>query len=151
MPIACQIVFAVTVTILVFGIPESPRWLYYHGKSDEALAVLCDVWDASPEDDYVKKTNKDITDTIALEEQHGKYRFRDLLKVCLAEPTGHARLTKCVQRDRVQTGRRVLLAWGMQFMNQMGKFILCHRRTHAHRLILRQAASISWYTTCHPR
>ena len=85
-PIAFQIVFAVVVVILIMGIPESTRWLYYHGRSDEAVGVLCDVWDASPEDEYVKKTNKDIIDTIALEEKHGKYRFRDLLKVSNSSP-----------------------------------------------------------------
>ena len=45
------------------------------------MEVLCDVWDASPEDEYVKKTNKDIIETIELEEKNGKYHLRDLLKV----------------------------------------------------------------------
>lgn len=32
------------VIFLVLGIPESPRWLYYHDRHDDARKVLCDVW-----------------------------------------------------------------------------------------------------------
>ena len=45
----------------------------------------------------------EILDTIALERKSGEYKWRHLFK-----------------RDEVQTGRRVSLAYGMQFMNQMG-------------------------------
>jgi hypothetical protein len=38
-----------------------------------------------------------------MERRHGEYRWRDIFK-----------------RDEVQTGRRVMLAYGIQFMNQMG-------------------------------
>jgi hypothetical protein len=40
---------------------------------------------------------------LKIEQQHGEYKWSQLLK-----------------KDKVQTGRRVLLAYGMQFMNQMG-------------------------------
>lgn len=45
----------------------------------------------------------DILEAIKLEREHGEYKWRDLFK-----------------RDQVQTGKRVMLAYGMQFMNQMG-------------------------------
>jgi MFS family permease len=32
-PIACQIIFAIVVIILVFGLPESPRWLYARNRN----------------------------------------------------------------------------------------------------------------------
>ncbi|KAF2488091.1 putative MFS sugar transporter [Neohortaea acidophila] len=102
-PIACQTFFCFIVIFLVFGIPESPRWLYAHGKEDEALQVLCDVWDAPPENEKVNKMHTEILAALDLERRTGEYRWRDLFK-----------------RDEVQTGRRVLLAYGMQFMNQMG-------------------------------
>jgi hypothetical protein len=91
------------VVVLVFGIPESPRWLYAHGQNDEALQVLCEVWDGEPDSEMVSRQRKDIVEGIELERRHGEYRWRDILK-----------------RDEVQTGRRVVLAYGIQFMNQMG-------------------------------
>ena len=126
LPIACQIIFAFIVVIMVFGVPESPSeftissvilvhivqvnhadgiqgYLYNKGRNDEALKVLCDVYDGTPETPRIEKEQREILEAIHLESEHGQYRWRDILK-----------------RDRVQTGKRVLLAYGMQFMNQMG-------------------------------
>lgn len=86
---------------VVFGIPESPRWLYYHNRSEEARQVLCDVWNAQEQDAIVVDQEREILEAIALEKKHGNYKWTQLFK-----------------RDEVQTGRRVLLAYGMQFMNQ---------------------------------
>ena len=102
-PIAFQVFFAVIVIFMVFGIPESPRWLYYHNRQDEALQVICDVYNATPEDEKVQKLHTEIVQTIELQRKNGEYKFSQLFK-----------------RDSVQTGRRVALAYGMQFMNQMG-------------------------------
>ncbi|KAK3647143.1 hypothetical protein LTR22_013936 [Elasticomyces elasticus] len=111
-PIACQVVFAFLVIILVFGVPESPRWLYYRGRNEEALKVMCDVWDSPPDGEKVIKMQTEILETIALEKKHGQYKWREIFK-----------------RDDVQTGRRVLLAYGMQFMNQVGGINLVSRLT----------------------
>ncbi|KAK5147153.1 hypothetical protein LTR32_001349 [Rachicladosporium monterosium] len=102
-PIACQVIFAFVVIFLVFGLPESPRWLYYHGRNEEALQVMCDVWDEPPDGEKVLKMQTEILETIAMERKEGEYKWANILK-----------------RDDVQTGRRVLLAYGMQFMNQVG-------------------------------
>ncbi|KAK5165291.1 uncharacterized protein LTR77_009389 [Saxophila tyrrhenica] len=102
-PIACQCVFAFMVIFMVFGVPESPRWLYYHDRQEEALQVLCDVWDAPPDNEKVHKMHTEILETLRLERKNGEYKWRQLFK-----------------HDEVQTGRRVALAYGMQFMNQMG-------------------------------
>jgi Sugar (and other) transporter. len=49
LPIALQIVFALFVIVLIFGLPESTRWLMNHGQEQEALEVLCAVYDRQPE------------------------------------------------------------------------------------------------------
>lgn len=127
LPIACQVLFAFVrihftpsrllvrhsptftnlkfqvVIFLVFGLPESPRYLYAHGKDAEALEVLCKVYDLPPDDPKIRKEENEVLETLKIEREHGEYRWSQLLK-----------------RDEVQTGRRVLLAYGMQFMNQMG-------------------------------
>ncbi|KAH0382679.1 putative MFS sugar transporter, partial [Aureobasidium melanogenum] len=119
LPIACQIIFAFVrlhnsmlaasadrkqvVIFMVFGVPESPRYLYKEGRNEEALQVLCDVYDGAPDDPKIAREQKDILDALALERLHGEYKWSQIFK-----------------RDDVQTGRRVLLAYGMQFMNQIG-------------------------------
>lgn len=103
LPIAFQIVFAVIVIILVFGIPESPRWLYSHDRAEEAIEVLCTIYDRPADDEIILHETKQIIEVLEVEKRNGRFKWRNILK-----------------RDDVQTGRRVLLAWGVQFMNQVG-------------------------------
>ena len=103
LPISCQMIFAFIVVVLVFGLPESPRYCYQKGRNEEALQILCEVYDREPDDVKIQSEQADVLAALELERLHGEYRWRNILK-----------------RDKVQTGRRVLLAYGMQFMNQMG-------------------------------
>lgn len=104
LPLAFQIVFAVLVVALVFGLPESPRWLYNHGQPDEAIDVLCRVHNKSPDDEYILAEKKAIIDAIEFDRR--VERSQSFMSIFYA--------------DEVKTRRRVLLAWGMQFMNQIG-------------------------------
>jgi hypothetical protein len=61
------------------------------------------VYDGTPDDPKIAKENREVLAALEIEQQDGEYRWSQLLK-----------------KDEVQTGRRVLLAYGMQFMNQMG-------------------------------
>ncbi|GJN94619.1 hypothetical protein Rhopal_007702-T1 [Rhodotorula paludigena] len=62
-------------------IPESPRWLALHGKSDEALGVLVRYHGCGVETEAVRDTLQDITDNA--EKQHieqSTSRWKDLFQ-----------------------------------------------------------------------
>ncbi|RAH66960.1 putative MFS sugar transporter [Aspergillus aculeatinus CBS 121060] len=103
LPIACQMLFAFVVVILVFGLPESPRYCYKEGRRDEALQILSDVYGCPKDDPKILAEQAEILEALAVETQHGEFQWRNILK-----------------HDKVSTGHRVLLAYGMQFMNQVG-------------------------------
>ncbi|KAL4810027.1 hypothetical protein BDV18DRAFT_150427 [Aspergillus unguis] len=103
LPVAFQLVFIAVVTILVAGLPESPRWLCRNGLGEEAVRVLCDFYDRPENDPKVVTDAEGIFRAIELDNLRGEYRWSQLLK-----------------KDEIQTGRRVLLAYGLQFINQMG-------------------------------
>ncbi|KAF9889637.1 hypothetical protein FE257_007145 [Aspergillus nanangensis] len=103
LPIACQMLFAFVVIVLIFGLPESPRYCYKEGRHEEALQILSDVYGRPKDDPKILAEQAEILEAIAMETKHGEYQWRNILK-----------------RDDVATGHRVLLAYGMQFMNQVG-------------------------------
>ncbi|KAJ3532419.1 hypothetical protein NM208_g8442 [Fusarium decemcellulare] len=45
LPIAAQILPAIVISIVLFGLPETPRWLIERGRVDEAVEVMCQVQD----------------------------------------------------------------------------------------------------------
>jgi hypothetical protein len=101
-PIGIQLIFALIVTFVVFGLPESPRWLYKRGRKDETLEVLCAVHDLPPDDEYITSEMDAIRMAVELEKEEG------------AEST-----FAVFRNDHLKTGRRVMLAWFGLFMNQM--------------------------------
>jgi hypothetical protein len=86
----------------VFFLPESPRWLAKNGHSEKAIEVIARVENIPDTDPYVQKFRKEIRETIALEESK-PFQWKHIFR-----------------KDSVQSGRRLLLAWGMYFINQMG-------------------------------
>ncbi|KAJ4156577.1 hypothetical protein NW754_008210 [Fusarium falciforme] len=102
LPLAFQIVFALLVVVLVFALPDSPRWLFQHGRRDDAIAVMCYVYDKDVNDAWIIEQTKAIEAAIELEAE------------------AQVSLVDCFKNDRVKTGSRVMMAWGMQLMNQLG-------------------------------
>lgn len=88
-------------TIIVFGIPESPRYLCKVGKPQEALEVLSVVYDKPTDHEDIVSEHNDILRALQLEMSNGEYKWRTIFK-----------------GDRVQTGRRVVLAYIVSFINQ---------------------------------
>lgn len=69
------------VIFMVFGVPESPRYLYKEGRNEEALQVLCDVYDGTPDDPKIAREQKDILDALRLERVHGEYKY----EICMVQ------------------------------------------------------------------
>ncbi|KAA8646389.1 hypothetical protein EYZ11_005230 [Aspergillus tanneri] len=103
LPIASQAVFVFIVAFMAIGLPENPRWLYLKNRQEEGFQVLCDFYDCESDDPRVLKESQGIRRAIEVDAEHGEYKWRQIFK-----------------KDELQTGRRVLLAYGLQFMNQMG-------------------------------
>ncbi|THY10042.1 putative Myo-inositol transporter 1, partial [Aureobasidium pullulans] len=92
LPIAAQILPAVVISIVLFGLPETPRWLIERGRIEEATQVMCQVYGTGPEDEYIVAEKAAIIEALEIEN---------------ANPF---RWTHVLRKDRVQTGWRVWLA-----------------------------------------
>ncbi|KAI0471875.1 general substrate transporter [Xylariaceae sp. FL0804] len=96
-----SILMAICVVILVFALPESPRWLFNHGREAEAVEVLCIIHDKPADDDFIVSERRVILQALAVEAEIPRTP------------------TSALRRDRVRTGYRVFLAWLTQLMNQI--------------------------------
>ena len=100
LPIALQIVLALTVIVLLFCLPESPRWLCKRGRDEEALQVLCRIFDLPPDDEYIQSEMAAIREAVSIETVEGASKVTSLFK-----------------KDKVRTRRRVALAYMGLFAN----------------------------------
>jgi hypothetical protein len=101
LPIACQILPAIVVSVILFGLPESPRYLIQKGLNDEAVAVMCQVYNVQPNDEYVMNEKAAIIHALAVENEN-PFQW-----------------SKIYKKDKVQTGWRLFLACLVLFMNQV--------------------------------
>jgi len=110
-PVACQILFSLTVLVLCFFLPESPRWLAKHGRNDEARHVIGRLLDLPDDDQEVEGQLAEILDNIAAEHTE-------------EEPTWSEVFTNATKARNLQ---RVLLGVGPYMMNQWsGVNALCY-------------------------
>ena len=67
------------MVILVFGLPESPRYCYKEGRRDEALQILSDVYGRPKDDPKILAEQAEILEALAVETQHGEFQWRYVL------------------------------------------------------------------------
>lgn len=101
LPIAMQAAVAIGVIILVFALPESPRWLFHHGRGEDAIKVLCEVYEKDANDEYIVAEVTAIKRALEMESEVQRSFF------------------SAFKNDELKTGYRVFLAWLMQLMNQI--------------------------------
>ena len=102
LPISLQLILAISVIILLFGLPESPRWLCKRGREREAIEVMCRVFDLPEHDEYIQLEMRNIRHAIEIETKAGAQSLTALFK-----------------SDELKTRRRVILAYIGLFMNQL--------------------------------
>lgn len=101
-PIAFQFVFIIALLATVPWLPESPRWLLYHDRGDEALEIVACL-DAKPTNDPEVLAKRDeIRYGVQYEKEHA-LKWRELLKP---------------QPEATKPLRRLLLGAGTQFIQQ---------------------------------
>lgn len=101
-PIACQIIFSLSVLVLAPFLCETPRWLAKHGRTKEARHVISRLLDKSEEDPEVKGQLNEILEGIRLESEIG-------------EPTWSEVFSNATKTRNLQ---RVVLGLGPFMMNQ---------------------------------
>lgn len=102
-PVALQAIFIIPLLVLVFVIPESPRWLAAHGRPEESLAVISRVQGRTEDHPEVLEQHREIQDAVSLEQAIGSSSWSDLLK-----------------EDKICSRRRLLIACSIQFFQQAG-------------------------------
>ncbi|KAK6436736.1 hypothetical protein LTR95_007070 [Oleoguttula sp. CCFEE 5521] len=102
-PTILQCIFLIPMIVIVFLIPETPRWLAAHDRNEECLEVLRRMHRHKMDDQTIKAEHELIVRTVALETAAGAGSWTDLFR-----------------SDVVHTRRRFLIACGIQIFQQLG-------------------------------
>ncbi|OAV91415.1 hypothetical protein PTTG_05679 [Puccinia triticina 1-1 BBBD Race 1] len=104
-PIAFQLAMILPIFMFTFVIPESPRWLFFHDRSAEAMEVLLRLEqpDIDSEDPELQANFKEIEATVSYEKSIQIKGYRELFR-----------------NDGSSSRRRLLIACSVQFFQQLG-------------------------------
>ncbi|KAI5195912.1 general substrate transporter [Aureobasidium subglaciale] len=105
LPLALQFIFIVVLFATVPWLPESPRWLIAHDRTEEAIQILADLENKSVDHAYIIAQHQEIVYGVQYERQHS-IKWSDLFR-------GRT-------EDGTKSVRRLLLGAGTQLMQQFG-------------------------------
>ncbi|RDW60651.1 hypothetical protein BP6252_12034 [Coleophoma cylindrospora] len=102
-PCILQCIFLIPMLVILMIVPESPRWLASHGRSEESLSVLTRLHSQTMSMTHIENMHNDILRTVAYEESLGAGKWSDLL-----------------HNDSIQSQRRFMIACAIQAFQQLG-------------------------------
>jgi hypothetical protein len=103
-PIVLQIAFGAVTAVMLFGLPESPRFLMAKGRKEEALEALALLEGEDQNSEIVQSQYKSIQAALDFSagSNNGDVTFKDYFK-----------------GGKQQTFRRLALGYGIQMMQQL--------------------------------
>lgn len=109
-PTVLQCLFLAIQIILLTMVPDTPRWYASHDRSEESLMVLRRMLQHKEPEHNILRLHQDILRTVAMEASLGSGKWTDVFK-----------------SDSIQSRRRLILACGIQIMQQLGgnNAVLC--------------------------
>lgn len=117
MALAIQCVPALSLSVVMFFMPESPRWLAEKGRNDEALQVVAKLRSAPQDDEEVTEEYNDIVDGIQFEKAVGSGDWSELAKKGLSN---RVLITMTLQFFQQWTGINVILYYQSILLRGMG-------------------------------
>lgn len=101
-PVAFQGVFIILLAILLLFAPESPRWLIYHGRTEDATKIISRLKNKEIDHADVRQQVMEIEDAVQLERLSKVGSWKDLFK-----------------RDAIRSRRRLAIACAIQAFQQL--------------------------------
>lgn len=77
-PLAFQAVFAIFLVLQIIGLPETPRWLVQHDRTDEAIDIVARLQSKDIQDTDVLSVVGNIQTVLEEEQKDGPFKFKEL-------------------------------------------------------------------------
>ncbi|KAI0172970.1 hypothetical protein GGR52DRAFT_546850, partial [Hypoxylon sp. FL1284] len=117
-PLACLFIFPATLSIFVFFIPESPRWLMLHDRREEAEKSLIILRGNSLEPEFLQEELVEIVRGV--EEEKSNASSLSLVDIFRGTNLRRTLLCVAVVVSRASAGLWVFLSYGTYFYQQAG-------------------------------